>query len=220
MNDLIPRLMQIQRALGYLDKDRLNLLSEELGIPKSQVWDVAGYFPSFRHKPGPDVTIGVCRDMTCHLRGAVGLLRELRALTRENSPRTVSLETVSCLGRCDHAPIVQLSRNAGGAGHPLYLDSRSWATCPGSRSDLIRDLIDDKPTAATTTTGHSREPSDGQAAWSIDVYDPRTAAPGQTPEAPYSALKALAAGGRGSDLIKALSDATLVGLGGGARANR
>ena len=51
-------------------------------------------------------------------------------------------------------------------------------------------------------------------AWSIDVYDPLNAADGHSPDPPYSALRALVSEGRGGELIKSLTDALLVGLGG------
>ena len=80
---LVRRLMEIQRTFGYLPKHDLNLLSEELGVPKSQVWDVAGYFPSFLHEPGPDLTIGVCREWGTATRASP----EIRVVHRVGSRR-------------------------------------------------------------------------------------------------------------------------------------
>jgi formate dehydrogenase beta subunit len=211
---LVRRLMEIQRTFGYLPKHNLGLLSEELGIPKSQVWDVAAYFPSFLHEPGPELTIGVCRDMTCHLRGAVGLLRDVRRIARAESAKSVSVETVSCLGRCDRAPVVQVRRNSPGAGHPEYLDCRSWAHCEGGAKARIAAQIRDGGAADAHAGPHSNGSAGAGEAWTIDVYDQRNLPSGEPPPAPFSALKAFVSRRESGELIQILSDATLVGLGG------
>jgi formate dehydrogenase beta subunit len=206
--------MEIQRAFGYLPRHNLTLLSEELGIPKSQVWDVAGYFPTFRHEPGPDLTIGVCRDMTCHLRGAVRLARDVRAIARAESAKSVAVESVSCLGRCDHAPIIQIRHNGAGAGHPRYLDCRSWANFDGGTRACVTALVRDDTTAAAHSSLHTGESVATGKLWTIDVYDQSNSPVGEPPPTPYSALKACVSQRGSSELIKILSDATLVGLGG------
>ena len=97
---LIRMLMDIQRRFGHLPKAELASLAQALGIAKARVWDVASYFPHFRHATGPDFTIGVCRDLACHLSGSDDLLQSARTM---EEPGKVDVEQVSCLGRCDSA---------------------------------------------------------------------------------------------------------------------
>ncbi|MBI4083284.1 MAG: NAD(P)H-dependent oxidoreductase subunit E, partial [Candidatus Lambdaproteobacteria bacterium] len=59
--------------------------------------------------------IQVCRDVSCHMRGAQALLAQLRqaAANANVTAPGIEVEEVSCLGRCDSAPAVALD------DHPL-----------------------------------------------------------------------------------------------------
>jgi NADH:ubiquinone oxidoreductase subunit E len=82
----------------------------------------------FRFEPPHGVTVHVCDDVPCRLRGAGSLLQALEArcgpprrfmgeshgvpareapVDKRTSP--VDWETVPCLGQCDHAPVAVVS---------------------------------------------------------------------------------------------------------------
>ncbi|MBN9118121.1 MAG: NAD(P)H-dependent oxidoreductase subunit E [Planctomycetes bacterium] len=138
---LVQRLRAIQNRHGYLPDAELVELSKKLGVPLPRVEEVVSFFPAFRRdrdRPA-DVEVRVCRDMTCHLRGASQLLREdgLHALADElarETGRTIRVEGVSCLGRCDRAPAMWVEC------HPMPRDEHAWVYCGRGRSGLERAL--------------------------------------------------------------------------------
>jgi NADH:ubiquinone oxidoreductase subunit F (NADH-binding)/NADH:ubiquinone oxidoreductase subunit E len=152
---LIPHLREIQHRHGYLPDDELRQLAREAGVPLYRVEEVASFYPLFRRewdRPA-DVEVRVCRDMTCHLRGAGALLAAdgLPALAAELSAatgRNVRVEGASCLGRCDRAPALCAQRQ------PMPPGEHAWFYCGRSRpgfEHLLRALAE----------GADRPPPDG-----------------------------------------------------------
>ena len=99
---ILPALRRIQETYGYLKRQELVRFAKDADIPLHRLQEVASFFPHFHLEPAPVLTLKVCRDMACHLAGAPQLTEELRAAAGEG----VSVEGVSCLGRCDRAPAV------------------------------------------------------------------------------------------------------------------
>jgi formate dehydrogenase beta subunit len=130
---IVPELHQIQEKYGYLPREELEALSKRIREPLHRLHEVITFFPHFRLAPPPAADIKVCRDMACHLGGAVGCHSVLADVASEfgvavrhtgsqlqgpnasltpgigaqgaRQPR-VEIGGVSCLGRCDGAPAV------------------------------------------------------------------------------------------------------------------
>ena len=202
---LIRMLMDIQREFGHLPKAELASLADTLGIPKARVWDVASYFPHFRLAPGPKVTIGVCGDLACHLRGAADILKSLSATEK---PGEVEVKSVSCLGRCDSAPVVRIAWNGPGMAHPRYLGGDSLGAMPDEWIDAIGEPVRQGPALATRSVRVGKP-----ARWEIDIYDARNAKGGEDTPGPFDALKKQL-GRQPRELIEELKQSGLVGLGG------
>src|SRR3989304_1510568 len=122
---IVQALRQIQKKYGFLRAAELRALSQETSTPLYRLQEVASFFPYFRLErdgPPPAVQVKVCRDMTCHLRGAADLTRELCALCKEFGPERLSVAGCSCLGRCDRAPVISLAEHhgQGEARHLIY----------------------------------------------------------------------------------------------------
>src|SRR5438445_13527786 len=73
---IIQHLRAIQNRFGYLPDVELLRLAHETGVAPAQIEEVASFYASFRQeRDRPAVLeVRVCRDMTCHLRGAADLL--------------------------------------------------------------------------------------------------------------------------------------------------
>jgi NADH:ubiquinone oxidoreductase subunit F (NADH-binding)/NADH:ubiquinone oxidoreductase subunit E len=113
----VQQLREIQERLGYLPKKEVEGLSTRFEVPLHRLHEVISFFPHFRLVPPPDIEVHVCRDMACHLRGAVECKERLAEVAREfGGPERIRVEEVSCLGRCDGAPaaLIELHR----AGEP------------------------------------------------------------------------------------------------------
>ena len=68
--DLIPVLQDIQDSYSYLPKDELQMVSERLQVPLTQIYSVATFFKMFSLIPKGKHQIKVCCGTTCHLRGS------------------------------------------------------------------------------------------------------------------------------------------------------
>src|SRR5581483_9920567 len=105
----------------------------EADVPLYRVEEVASFFPAFRQERNrpQGLEVFVCRDYTCHLRGAGELLDDdglpaLAAQLSEATGRPVRVEGVSCLGRCDRAPALWVEPHPlVGGKHALVYAGRS-----------------------------------------------------------------------------------------------
>jgi NADH-quinone oxidoreductase subunit E len=108
---LVSILQDIQAEYNYLPREALELVSEGLGIPRSQVYSVATFFKAFSLKSRGRHVINVCLGTACHVRGAVRVLekieRELGVMAGETTEDgRFTLETVNCVGACALGPMV------------------------------------------------------------------------------------------------------------------
>jgi NADH-quinone oxidoreductase subunit E len=111
--DLIPVLQDIQDAYSYLPKDELQVVSQRLNVPLTQIYSVATFFKMFSLIPKGKHQIKVCCGTTCHLRGSGRVAESLgHRLGVEVGYTTkdmqFSLDTVGCLGSCAQAPVMMV----------------------------------------------------------------------------------------------------------------
>lgn len=104
---ILQALVRLQDRHGYLPEDDLRALARELRVPLHRVHEVASFYPMFRRQPPPRLHVQVCRDMSCHLRGAPNLKHALE----ERAGADAVVEGVSCLGRCDQAPALAINHH-------------------------------------------------------------------------------------------------------------
>jgi formate dehydrogenase beta subunit len=98
---ILPALRRIQEKHGYLMREDLERFSKESGIPLYRLQEVATFFPHFHLEPPKRVVVKVCRDMACHMAGSAALIEQLSGVGAD-----VSVQGVSCVGRCDRPPAV------------------------------------------------------------------------------------------------------------------
>lgn len=108
---LIMILQDIQNVYRYLPEEAMRIVTEELDIPFSQVYEVATFYRSFSLEPRGEHEIKVCLGTACHLKGGPLILanfeRELGVPAGSTTEDKVfTLETVNCVGACALAPLV------------------------------------------------------------------------------------------------------------------
>ncbi|MFC2044969.1 NAD(P)H-dependent oxidoreductase subunit E [Chloroflexota bacterium] len=110
-NQLIEVLQDVQKYYGYISKEAIQTISQNLGVPLIEVYRVASFYKAFRLKPAGKHIITVCMGTACHVRGARPLLDQatgqLGIKLGEVTPDGLfSVEHVNCLGACALGPIV------------------------------------------------------------------------------------------------------------------
>ena len=108
---LIQMLLEIQRENRWLPKPALMWISQRIGVPINQIYQIATFYKAFSLIPQGRHSVSVCTGTACHVRGAPRLLdRVMDALNirpGETSPdQKFTLSTVNCLGCCALGPVV------------------------------------------------------------------------------------------------------------------
>jgi NADH:ubiquinone oxidoreductase subunit F (NADH-binding) len=91
---LIPALTAIQREHGWLPREALVALARDMRRPLYEIEGIVSFYPHFRTAPAEGEEVAVCRDLSCWL-----------ARGRAELPAGATVREVSCLGRCDAAPV-------------------------------------------------------------------------------------------------------------------
>ncbi len=194
---IIPALNQRQeRRGGYLTDADMKAVAEELGVPMHRINALVTFFPHFRTEPPPKVEVQVCRDMSCHLNGAVPLTERLHDWAEQKHGDAVEVCGVSCLGRCDRAPAAMVNEQLVASGSEAELREAVDAILEGRAAKFDTDWE-----LAKSKVGK----------WDMDIY-------GGNPR--YDIVRDYVTGGGDPDkALAALEHAGLLGMGGaGGRA--
>ena len=110
---LIEYLHLIQDKYNCLSSAHINALAMYLRISESEVYEVATFYAHFdvvkEDEPAPpEVTIRVCDSLSCELKGAKKLIKELNENLDKSKIRVVR---APCMGRCDTAPTMEIGHN-------------------------------------------------------------------------------------------------------------
>ncbi len=108
---LIPILEDIQNKFGYIPEDAMQIISNKINRPISEIYGVATFYKSFSLTPRGRHVITVCVGTACHVRGGSkiveALSRELKIAPGETTiDLNYSLEAVNCLGCCAIGPVI------------------------------------------------------------------------------------------------------------------
>lgn len=111
---LIPLLQELQKEKGFVAEEAFDELAKFLGLPYSRVKAVAAFYTMFNRAPVGKYHLQVCRNISCHMAGAPGLLARLREKLGISEGETTrdglfTLSAVECLGACGAAPVMQVN---------------------------------------------------------------------------------------------------------------
>ena len=120
---LIPILQALQGEMGYVDKNAMKIVSEEMKIPMSEIYSVVTFYAQFHLEPRGRHVIKICRGTACHVRGSLKILEAIKEQTGcpENGTTDdlrFSLEPVACLGACGLAPVMVIDDQTFGRLSP------------------------------------------------------------------------------------------------------
>ena len=121
---LIEALHLIQDKYHYLSAKHLVALAHELKLSSAEVYEVATFYHHFdvikesdinlnKETLPPPITIRVCDSVTCEMSGSKKLLDELKkaSMIVPDSGEAVRIQSVPCVGRCQHAPVAVVGKN-------------------------------------------------------------------------------------------------------------
>ena len=111
---VLPCLHRIQDDRGFIADEDIAGLTAYLGVPRIQVEEVIAHYSMFRRQPIGKVHLQACRNVTCSMRGAEGVIDHLCKRLGVQPGQTTpdgqfTLGTVECLGSCGTAPVVMVN---------------------------------------------------------------------------------------------------------------
>ena len=107
--NLIPILLQVQEALGYLPGLAMEQIAAALKMPAVEVYGLATFYNQFRLHPPGKHQVKVCMGTACYMVGgriALECFERRLGIKEERPPRPrVQPERVACVGCCTMAPV-------------------------------------------------------------------------------------------------------------------
>lgn len=118
-SNLITILQKAQSIYGYLPKDVMYYVAENVGVTPADVMGVATFYSQFRLTPIGKYLIMSCQGTACHVNGSERVLSAITEYLGIESGETTSdglftLEEVACLGCCSLAPVIMINGEAHG----------------------------------------------------------------------------------------------------------
>ncbi|MDI9370684.1 MAG: NADH-quinone oxidoreductase subunit NuoE [Synergistaceae bacterium] len=128
---VIPVLQETQKRVGYLSKEAMEVVSEELGVPLAELYGVATFYAQFHLKPRGRHIIKVCRGTACHVRGSAAIMDTIMKMLDVKENETTedlrfTLEPVACLGCCGLAPVIMVDDDTHGRLNNSEAELRSF----------------------------------------------------------------------------------------------
>ena len=104
-------LQDIQGEYNYLPPQAMERVAEKMGLPLSQVLNVATFYKAFSLEPRGKHLITICLGTACHVRGGMRLVEQIERLLKIRAGVTTpdmefTLETVNCVGSCALGPVM------------------------------------------------------------------------------------------------------------------
>jgi bidirectional [NiFe] hydrogenase diaphorase subunit len=126
---LLEVLTTAQETFGFLSKDLLIYVSNQLHVPLSRVYGVATFYHLFTFDPLGEHNFTVCTGTACYVKGANKIEQviseEFGIQSGGTTPDGVfSLTRARCLGSCGLAPVVVFDGEIRGKETPDTVKAR------------------------------------------------------------------------------------------------
>ncbi len=113
---LIRILQQAQGIVGYLPAPVLEMISDEMQVPLSEIYGIVSFYSFFSIVPKGKHVAQVCTGTACYVKGGEKIInafaKDLRlepgGVTEDGN---FSLETVRCLGCCGLSPVMAIGED-------------------------------------------------------------------------------------------------------------
>ena len=117
------RLMSIlhhaQEVFGYLPIEVQQFISDETGIPLSDIYGVVTFYSNFSIEPKGEYEVGICLGTACYVRGAQSIVDEFTdslgiGVGETSSDGKFTITATRCIGACGLAPVVTINGDVYG----------------------------------------------------------------------------------------------------------
>ena len=110
---LIAVLHKTQSLFGYVPREAMDFIAEEMSIPTAHIWGVVTFYHYFNLTPPGKHVVSVCLGTACYVKGANQILQRLKddlkiEVGEVTEDGLFSLEGARCLGACGLAPVVMI----------------------------------------------------------------------------------------------------------------
>jgi bidirectional [NiFe] hydrogenase diaphorase subunit len=144
-DSLLEVLNAAQEAFGYLSRDLLVYISNQLQVSMSQVYGVATFYHMFTFEPQGEHNCIICKGTACHVKGADRLIHalseEFDIPAGETTPDGLfSLTIARCLGSCGLAPVVVLDGQVRGKETPEAITRSVQEVVSRSKEELAHEM--------------------------------------------------------------------------------
>ena len=124
---LIIILQDVQRELGYVPEDAVDVVAKGLGISPTRIYGILTFYSQFRLHPPGKHSLKVCQGTACHVMGGELILNYLSDKLDVKSGETTSdkqfsFERVACVGCCGMAPVVVVDEKPYGNSNINSID--------------------------------------------------------------------------------------------------
>jgi NADH-quinone oxidoreductase subunit E len=114
-SSIITILQEIQNEFRYLPIDVLEYVSEKMDISPAKLFGIATFYENFSLNPKGKYLIKICDGTACHVKKSIPVLEAIRKELSLTEGKTTTddllftVETVSCLGACGLAPVMNIN---------------------------------------------------------------------------------------------------------------
>ncbi|MBQ3934751.1 MAG: NADH-quinone oxidoreductase subunit NuoE [Clostridia bacterium] len=120
---LMPILQKAQNLFGYLSYETMELISDEMNVPVSDIFGIATFYAQFSLRPTGDNVISVCTGTACYVKGAASVLDAVKKELNIEAGETTedgkfSIRDTRCLGCCGLAPVMMINDDVYGRMTP------------------------------------------------------------------------------------------------------
>lgn len=109
----LPLMWMIQKRQGFVSNDAVDLITNELEIPKIWVEEVRSWYSMFTENEEGKYVLEVCNNISCALMGSQEIIDHICKVLNIKVGETTkdgmfTLKTAECLGSCGTAPMMQV----------------------------------------------------------------------------------------------------------------
>lgn len=117
--DLVGRLAEIQKRIGYIPRTEVEKLARDLHVPTAKVFGAATFYSLLSTRPRGEHIVRFCEDAPCHVAGGRAVLEAIRTTLGLEPGQTSAdglwtFEMTSCIGVCGVGPVLMVDDDVYG----------------------------------------------------------------------------------------------------------